>query len=60
MALQPLIEAVHPSRRNRLNATEFVHDVPEELEREDVSSDEEQSDRTLFRGLIVKSTSFFR
>ena len=40
--LQPLIEQVHPSRRNRLNAVEFVHDVPGEMEREDVNSDEEQ------------------
>ena len=32
---------VHPSRRNRLNAVEFVHDVPGEMEREAVNSDEE-------------------
>ena len=44
--LQPLIEQVHPSRRNRLNAVEFVHDVPGEMERENVNSDEENSDET--------------
>ena len=42
--LQPLIEQVHPSRNNRLNASEFVHDVPGEMEREPVNSDEDQSD----------------
>ena len=36
--LQPLIEQVHPSRVNRLNACEFVHDVLGEMEREAVNS----------------------
>ena len=40
--LQPLIELVHPCCRNHLNAMEFVDDVPGEMEREDVNSDEEQ------------------
>ena len=57
VALQPLIEHVHPSRQNRFNAAEFVHDVPGEMEREDVNSDKEQSDGTpssppLFPGAI--------
>ena len=42
--LQPLIEQVHPHRRNRLNAAEFVHDVPGEMEREAVNSDEDASE----------------
>ena len=41
LALQPLIEQVHPHRQNRLNAAEFVHDVPGEMEREAVNSDED-------------------
>ena len=44
LALQPLIEQVHPRRQNRLNAAEFVHDVLGEMEREAVNSDEDQSE----------------
>ena len=46
VALQPLIIHVHPSRQNRLNSAEFVHDILGEMEREDVNSDKEQSDGT--------------
>ena len=53
-ALQPLnkkIDRVHPARRNRLNAVEFVHDVLGEMKREDVNSDEEQeSEGTVSNG----------
>ena len=41
--LQPLIDQVHPRRRNRLNASEFVHNVPSKMECEVVKSDEAQT-----------------
>ena len=41
---QEFIDQVHPSRNNRLNASEFVHDVPGEMEREPVNSDESPSE----------------
>ena len=45
-SLQPLIEQVHPHRHNRLNTAEFVRDVPGEMERGDINSDEDLSDAT--------------